>query len=134
MSRKKQARKIKETKVFTESARKAIVKELENGMVKAEACRKYSVSYGTLYNWLNKYSTKFQTKPKIIVESKKEADSYKALQDELKQAYELLGRSQMEVMFLQQLLEHASDELKIDIKKNFGTNPFSGLKNTKKRK
>jgi len=49
----------------------------------------------------------------------------------LKHAYELLGRSQTEVMFLTKLLESVSEEYKVDFKKKYDITLSNGSKKTK---
>lgn len=119
-------------RTFTEDARKAILKEIQNGLSKAEACRKYGMSDTTIYRWLDKYSTSYKKKPKQLIQSTKEANNYKEFQVELKHAYELLGRSQMEVMFLTKVLDTISEEYQIDFKKKFDMKLSNGSKKIKK--
>lgn len=107
---------------FSEEARKAIVKELENGqMTKAEAARKYKVSPPSIYNWIKKYSDKY--KPPIITIAEHESDSKKnkLLEAELTKAYELLGRLQAEKMFLEKIVVLADQHYETDLKKNFAS-------------
>lgn len=122
--------KLNKHRVFTEQARKSILKEISNGLSKAEACRKYGMSYTTIYKWLEKYSSSYKTKPKDVIKSKNESNSYKEFQKELKHAYELLGRSQMEVMFLNKLLESISEEYQIDFKKKYDIKLSNGSNKT----
>jgi len=119
-------------RVFTEDARKAILKEIQDGLSKAEASRKYNISLTSIYNWLEKYSSSYKKKSKHVIQSTKEANSYKEFQKELNQAYELLGRSQMEVMFLTKLVESISEEYHIDFKKKYDITLSNGSKKTKK--
>ena len=106
---------------FSIDAKKAIVKEIDNGLSKLEASRRYSVSPTTIYKWLDLYSTKFTKPKKVIVQSTDESDSYLQQKAKIDQLYNLLGRSQTEVMFLEKLIELASEEMGIDLKKNFAS-------------
>ena len=121
MTKKKQESKNSKLRSFSEEARKSIVREIEAGLTKAEACRRYDVCYTTLYRWFDKYSKGYRRQQRTILETKEQANSYKALQAELNKAYELLGRSQKEVVFLSKLIDLVSEEYGIDLKKNFGT-------------
>lgn len=132
MSKQKKVGKSNRHRVFTEEARKAIIKEIENGLSKAEAIRKYSISGTTIYRWLEKYSSSYKKNSKKVIQSTKEANSFKEFQGELKNVYELLGRSQMEVMFLTKILETVSEEYQIDFKKKFDIKLSNGSSKTKK--
>lgn len=117
---------------FSTEAKKAIVKEIDKGLSKLEASRKYSISPTTIYKWLDLYSSKFTKPKKVIVQSTDESDSYLQQNAKIDQLYNLLGRSQTEVMFLEKLIELASDEMGIDLKKNFASK-LSNLSSHKKQ-
>lgn len=129
----KQVKNERTRQVFSESAKKAIVKELEQGLGKLEASRKYNVSRTSIYKWLDKYSTNYTKSRKVVVESKEEADTYVHLQSEVDRLYNLLGRSQTEVILLSKLIELASEEFGIDLKKNYATK-LSAISKSKKEK
>lgn len=104
---------------FSESARKAIVSEIDEGLSKAEAGRKYEVSQTAIYSWLRKYSKTYQATLKVRVEHESDSEKNKALKAELSKAYEALGRSQAENMLLQKTLQLASEHFEMDLKKTF---------------
>jgi len=104
---------------FSETARKAIVTEIDEGLSKAEASRKYEVSQTTIYSWLKKYSKTYQATLKVRVEHESDSEKNKLLKTELSKAYEALGRSQAENLLLQKVLELASEHFEMDLKKNF---------------
>ena len=94
---------------------------MDNGLSKAEASRRYSVSMTTLYKWLSKYSRKYVKSLVKVVEHESESVRSKGLEEELKSVYALLGKSQAEVMFLKGLIEKANEAYGVDIKKKFAT-------------
>jgi len=104
---------------FSETARKAIVSEIEDGLSKAEASRKYEVSQSAIYSWIRKYSKTYQATLKVRVEHESDSEKNKVLKAELSKAYEALGRSQAEKMLLQKILELASEHFEMDLKKTF---------------
>jgi len=116
-----EVKKQRELRYFSEAVRKAIVEEMDNGLSKAEASRRYSVSMTTLYKWLSKYSRKYVKSLVKVVEHESESVRSKGLEEELKSVYALLGKSQAEVMFLKGLIEKANEAYGVDIKKNFAT-------------
>ena len=124
--KKEQAAKLKsevlvqrERRYFSESARKSIVQEIENGLSKSEAARKYMVSETAIYNWIARYSTTYQPALVKVVEHASESNKVKQLEAELEKAYAVLGRSKAENLLLQTIIEKADESLGTDLKKTF---------------
>ena len=115
----------KEKRYFSETARRSIVEEVDGGMSKSEAARKYAVSQTSIYKWIEKYSRTYSPYLVKVIEHKSESDQTKRLKAELKSVYELLGRSQAENTFLNTVIELASGHYETDLKKNFDTKPSS---------
>jgi transposase len=116
----------REKRYFSESARRAIVKEIEAGLSKAEASRRYEVSQAALYKWIARYSSGYSKMLVRVVEHESDSLRARRLEQELKEAYSVLGRKSAEVFFLEELLRLAGEHYEVDIKKNFGTEPCSG--------
>jgi transposase len=109
----------RERRYFSEAARRFIVEEIDNGLSKAEAARKYEVSQGSIYVWVAKYSKRYKSTLVKVVEHASESNKVKKLEQELEQAYALLGRVKAESMFLQKIIEKADEEYNTDLKKSF---------------
>ncbi len=110
----------KEKRFFSEAARKSIVAEIEAEHIsKAEASRKYQVSQASIYKWIRKYSASYHPALVTIIEHKSDSNKNKALQAELSDTYEQLGRLQVENMLLQKIIELAGAHFATDLKKNF---------------
>ena len=81
----------------------------------------YSIDNTTIYNWIYKYST-FNEKDVRVVEMK---DSHlsrlKTLEQQVKDLERIVGQKQIKIDFLEKMVDIASEELKVDIKKNFNT-------------
>lgn len=69
----------------------------------------------------------------MIVELKSEAYRSKELEKKIKDLEAALGRKQLEVEFLNKLIELASDDLGIDIKKKHHTRQSTGSASTQKK-
>lgn len=121
----------RERRYFSESARKSIVKEIEEGLSKAEASRKYEVSQSAIYKWMVKYSAHYQAALVKVVEHASDSNKVKKLEAELQQAYSLLGRAKAESMFLQTIIEKADEEMGTDLKKSFDAAPSQPSTSTK---
>lgn len=104
-----------------------MVKDIESGKATiAQVTREFSVSDVSVYNWLNKYSKFHKHGATLIVELKSEAYRSKELEKKVKDLEAALGRKQLEVEFLSKLIEVASDDLGIDIKKKHYTERSTG--------
>ena len=129
MSRKRQAR-----RTFSQELKLKVVKDIESGKATiAQACREFSVSGASVYNWLNKYSKFHKHGASIVVELKSEAYRSKELEKKVKDLEAALGRKQLEVEFLNKLIELASEDLGIDIKKKHHTQQSTGSVSTQKK-
>ena len=110
---------LKQHRVFSEDIKKQVVRDIEKGRCTArQASRELQVSEQSIYNWLNRYSLNLQRQRVLVVENKSEAYRTKELQKRIQELEAALGRKQMEVDLLNKILEMASEEQKVDIKKN----------------
>lgn len=130
---KKQANSSKTRPTYTEAAKRAIVKQVDAGLSKSEASRKYKVSATSIYKWLNLYSSKFEKSKMVVVQTVDESESYRELNAKIDELYGLIGRSQTENMYLHKLIDFASLELNLDLKKSFA-NKSSAFSKSKKSK
>lgn len=114
------AKRSKEQRYFSEEARKAIVSEIEDGLITlAEASRKYAVSARAICNWRLKYSTTYIAPLRKVVEHQSDSQKNKLLQAELAEVYQLLGQMQAKNVLLEKIIELANQDLQIDLKKTF---------------
>lgn len=127
-------RKIRKMRKYSEEFKRELVKLFEQG--KYSVCqleRLYGVTNNTIYRWIYKYST-FNEKGYRIIEMKKsQTNKVKELEDRIKELERLLGRKQIEIDYLETMMEVAKEELDIDIKKNFST-ARSGKPGSRKKK
>ncbi|MDZ4707780.1 MAG: transposase, partial [Saprospiraceae bacterium] len=112
---------------FSEVIKRQTVLDIEQGKCSVlEASRELSVSCQTVYTWIYKYSRYLQKNKILVVEDKSESYKTKELEIKLQKAEAALGRKQMELDFLNKLIDLASAELKLDIKKNFSSHASNG--------
>lgn len=126
-------RKIKSKRVFSEELKLQAVKEYEKGSMTAlELSKFYEVGERTIYDWLYKYS-KFQKKSIRIVEmTKSSTKKIKDLEARIKELERTVGVKQMNIDFLEKMMDIAKDEYNIDIKKNSYTPQSTGSVTAKK--
>ena len=121
-------------RIFSDGLKRKIIKDLEQGRVTvAQVSRDYSVSHQSVYNWLEKYSSTYDKQVRIVVERKSESFRSKELEKENKELQAALGRKQLEVEFLNKLIERVGKELGVDIKKKLSTTPLTGSVNTTRK-
>jgi transposase-like protein len=120
-------RKTRQRRVFSEELKRKIVKEIEQGKANiATICREYSVSNVSVYKWLHMYSSYLQKGVKVVLELNSEGYRSKELEKRVKELEAAIGRKQLEVEFLNKLIDIANQELGIDIKKKSFTPPSIG--------
>lgn len=117
---------------FSEEVKKKVVKDVESGSASVrEASRELLVSEQSIYRWIYQYSRYLKKNKVMVIEDKSESYRTKELEKRLMDAEAALGRKQMEIDFLNKLIEFADEEYKIDIKKNLSKGHLPGSKSTK---
>lgn len=117
---------------FSEEIKRKAVKDIESGSATVkQVSREYSVSDQSVYRWIYRYSRYLKKNSIMVVEDKSESYRTKELEKRLKEAEAALGRKQMEIDFLNKMIEFANEEFNIDIKKNLSNGPSAGSNSTK---
>jgi len=125
-------RAIKQVRRFSLKVKQDTVKDIERGKYTVlEASRELQVCDKTIYNWVYKYSSYISKNKVLIVEDKSEASKAKELEKRLQEVEAALGRKQMELDLLNKMIEIASEDLKVDLKKNFSKKVWNGSEKTK---
>ena len=122
---------MQQRRIFSPEVRKSTVKDIESGKCTVlEASRELSVSVTTIYKWIYKYSRYLKNNKVLVVQEESELYKSKQLEQRLKELEAIVGRKQMEIDFLNKLIEIAGDELGVDIKKNMSNPALGGSINT----
>jgi len=117
---------------FSETIKRKVVRDIEAGKATVrQTSRELLASEQSIYRWIYQYSRYLEKNKVMIVEDKSESYRTKELEKRLKDAEAALGRKQMEIDFLNKLIEFADEEYKTDIKKNLSNAPSRGSKPTK---
>jgi len=118
-------------RTFSDEFKKSKVADLlEKKITIAELSRLYNVSRSAIYKWKSKFGVDSASKTKIVVEMQSEAQKTKALLQRVAELERIVGQKQLEIDFNDKLIELASIELKVNIKKKYGTKPLNGFGNT----
>jgi transposase len=120
-------------KTFSEELKKKIVKDIEEGKVSiSRASHEYSVSDQSIYNWLYKYSKFRQKGVKLVVEMESEFYRSKELSKRVAELEQVIGQKQMVIDYLEKMIELASEDVGMDIKKKFSSKFSTGSGSTPK--
>lgn len=115
---------IRQQRVFSEEFKRQKVQLLIQKKISVkELSELYQVSRMSVYRWLYRYSPHYNKGTIQVVQMETEATKTKSLHQQVAELERIVGQKQMEIDFLTKMIEIASSELKIDIKKNFTTKP-----------
>lgn len=82
-----------------------------------EVSKAYGVSGTAVYKWLHQYSTLHNKGVRQVVEAKSATQKVLRLREEVKDLHALLGEKQLKIEYLEKLIELASEQYGIDLKK-----------------
>lgn len=121
---------IAQRRIFSEEFKVQKVQQIVDKKISVkDVSDLYGVSQMSVYRWLYKYSPHHNQGTIQVVQMESEASKTKQALQAQAELERALGRKQLEVEYLEQLISIASAALKIDIKKNFDSKPLSGLEN-----
>jgi transposase len=122
---------IRERRIFSEEVKKKAVKDLTSRRTTIKALmNEHQISHQTVYKWLYKYSPYHEQKCTLVVQMKSEETKNSELQKRIAELERVVGQKQLEIEFLNKVLEIGSSELGFDLKKNFSTPPLNGTGGT----
>lgn len=123
----KQKLEIRRNRVFSEEFKKRKVQELvEKRITVTQLSRLYEVTRAAIYKWLYLYSADHQRKTTFVVQMESESYKTERLQQKVAELERTIGQKQLEIDFLNKLLEIGSEEIGYDIKKNFSSRLSNG--------
>lgn len=118
---------LQQRRTFSEAVKKQIVQDIEKGKATVlEASRETSVHQSTIYTWIYRYSRYLVKNKVMVIEDKSEGYRTKELEKRLLEAEAALGRKQMEIDFLNKIIDLANEDYKTDLKKNLAKGPLGG--------
>lgn len=121
--------KLRAHRVFSEEFKKARIKEYESGEQSVvELSRLFNIQGALIYRWIHRYSF-YNKKRTILVEMKDSAkQKLKDYEKRIADLERIVGQKQLNIDFLEKMIDLAEQEYKVDIKKNVNTplSPGSG--------
>lgn len=135
MSGAKVKQSLRPRRIFSDKLKKKIVKDIDQSKVSVSGvCREYQVSSAAVYVWLEKYSAHLHPSTTLVMQMDSEQYRSKELEKKVTELEAALGRKQLEIDYLNKLVEIAGQDMGVDLKKNIsipasvGTNKTSGKK------
>lgn len=118
---------IRDRRIFSESLKRQVVKELVSGHSSIKSIMaEHQVSAASVYRWLYLYSPNHKPKCTLVVQMESEETKKIELQRRIAELERIVGQKQLEIDFLNRLIEVGSKELEFDFKKNFSPKLSSG--------
>ena len=129
----KNGKRLNSSRIYSEDFRLKIVKFYESGKHTVRELEKiYDISNPTIYKWIYKYSTYNKKSIKVVELKDSQMHKLKELQSRIAELERALGQKQMNIDYLEKMIELAKEQYDIDIKKNSNTPQSGGSKTTKK--
>jgi transposase len=123
---------IRERRIFSEELKKKAIKDLTGKKTTIKSLmNEHQISYQTVYKWLYKYSPYHEQKCILVVQMKSEEIKNSELLQRMAELERIVGQKQLEIDFLNKLLEIGSGELGFDLKKSFSPPPLNGIVSVK---
>jgi transposase len=124
---------LRSSRIFSDEFKKTCVKEYETGQFTVlELARLYQIRRVLIYRWIHKYSTYNKRGIKVVEMADSSKQKIKELQKKIADLERIVGQKQLNIDFLDKMIEIAKDQYGIDIKKNFDTPPSPGSEKTSK--
>lgn len=114
--------KLKQIRVYSEDVRRHIVDLVERGeMSIAQAKREYDIgSAQTIYSWLHRYSRTLKKGTRLVMEKDSIDKTNEELRKRIAELEAALGRKSLEADLYKTIVEQASKEYDVDLKKSIG--------------
>lgn len=123
---------FRQRRVFSEDLRRKIVTDIGSKLFTVlEASRVYGVSQQSIYRWVYRYSPGLAPGTTQVVQMDSEAENRKNQLERIAELERALGQKQMEIDYLHKIIESASNEFGVDLKKNSAQNAWSPSGNAK---
>jgi transposase-like protein len=114
--------KLNSRRIFSDDFKKARVKEYEKGeFTVVELSRLFKIQGTIIYRWIHQYSTYNKRSIKIVEMADSGTRKVKELEDRIKELERIIGQKQLNIDYLETMIELAKEKFDIDIKKNSNT-------------
>ena len=118
----KKDKKLNQRRTFSEDFKRIVVNEFESGnFTVLQLSRLHKLDFQIIYNWIRKYSKNEQPKSVIIEMKNSSTQKLKELEKQVKDLERLVGQKQINIEYLEKIIDLGSKHYKTDLKKSFDT-------------
>ncbi len=129
----KNGKRVKRFRRFSEDFKLKIVKSYESGEFSVgEMAKIYDINPQTIYRWIYKYSMYNKQSIQVVEMKDSQAQRMKQMEARIKELERTVGQKQMNIDYLEKMIELAKEHYDIDVKKNSNTLHYGGSKDIKK--
>jgi transposase-like protein len=122
---------IRQRRIFSETFKRQKVQQIVDKKIAIkDLVEHYGVARMTVYRWLYQYSPHHQKGTNQVVQMESEEFRTQQLLKQIAELERSIGQKQLQIDYLEKLIAVSSEELKVDIKKNFSQQLWSGTGNT----
>jgi transposase-like protein len=127
----KSGKRLKKSREYSEEFKRKLVSEYERGeSTVRELSGRYQIAFQVIYRWIKRYSLYQQSGYILVEKSQSKTEALKVAESKIRDLEQLLGRKQVEVEYLNKVIELASGELGVDLKKKCSFKSSSGFDQT----
>lgn len=125
---------LRSSRLFSEEFKRTVVQDYEKGQFSVlEMSQLYQIHTTIIYRWIQKYSSYNKRKIKVVEMADSSKQKLKDLHKRIEDLERIIGQKQLNIDFLEKMIELANAHYSIDIKKNSDTLPSTGSEKTSKQ-
>ena len=125
---------ISKQRKYSEEFKKSIVRDFESGKFSVPQLeRLHNIGNPSIYKLIYKFSKSNEKGQRIVEMKDSSTQKLKALEQKIKELERTVGQKQIQIDYLEKMIDIAKDELNIDIKKNSNTSQSIGSEATKRK-
>ena len=129
----KTGKRIRKKRKFSEDFKLKVVKHYESGQYSVYEMEKiYDIPNASIYNWIYKYSKYNKHSIQVVEMKDSQAHKINEMEARIRELEQTVGQKQMNIDYLEKMIDLAKEHYDIDIKKNSNTLHCGGFKNIKK--
>lgn len=118
---------LKSKRIFSEEFKRSVVKDYESGKFSVlQLSQLHCIVSTVLYRWIYRYSVYQKKNIRVVEMTDSSTKKLKDLQKRIAELERIVGQKQLNIEYLEKMIELAKEEMNIDIKKNFDTLHSSG--------
>lgn len=125
---------VRKYRRYSEGFKQDLVKDFESGRYSVyQLSRLHGVPFQSIYQWIYRYSTVNEKGYRVVEKEKSSSKRVKDLEKRIAELEQTVGRKQIQIDYLEKLIDLAKEDLDIDIKKNYDTPHSDGFGKTRER-